>query len=98
MLQNGRLQVARINEISEKGLSFLYDGQRGANSGESVVVDILFLEEDIFWHQIPCSIVSDQPVEGMVPLNMHYRRRCGVMFEDLNSSQLLQLNAVVLQK
>ena len=91
LIQDEEAHVAKIQDISENGLSFFYNGPTETfNNIEEV--DILLMDGDIFWSHVPCSIIASQEYEAEPELkaiqNIH---RCSVRFASLKQSQLQDL-------
>lgn len=87
-------KVAKISEISCSGLSFLYSGG-DVNLSEKLRMDILFLDEDIFWQQVPGSVVYDTVCGDYMPLCEQQKKRFGVKFDRLTAEQRTWLEQFV---
>lgn len=82
--------VARVGDVSPLGLSFFHDGSEGCMRGQ-VDLDILFLQENIFWQHVPCSVVADTSRVADRSADGRYKRRYSVKFDMLTSEQELWL-------
>lgn len=79
-------EIAPVGEVSCTGLSFLYNGSRTEFSGK-LIMDILFLPQDVFWPRVPCLVISDIIPPAPPESYRKQKRRLGVKFDRLTHDQ-----------
>lgn len=97
LFKQGGTQLAKIIDVSETGLTFIYD-ENEIELGSSVDLDVLFMKEDIFWPHVQCAIVSNIMCRVPRQQGAVRQRRCCVRFNNLTPRQLSQLRRVIHQQ
>jgi len=85
-------QVGKIIDISVDGLSFVCrEFDLPINS--TVEMDILIMDEDLFFANVPCIIVAKDVYDDVINFGSARMKRCGVKFNPLKANERLQLNS-----
>jgi len=88
-LRSGFEKVGKVNDISIKGLSFLYLSENieaGSNS-DSSRVDIFLSKNNFYLTNVPCKIVYDIPNHISSKNHSVMTYRCGLYFGKLSKIQ-----------
>ncbi|MEW6288562.1 MAG: PilZ domain-containing protein [Thermodesulfobacteriota bacterium] len=86
------LKIGKIIDISVDGLSFICrECDLPINS--PVEMDILIMDKDLFFANVPCVIVAKNVYDDMVNFGSTRMKRCGVKFNSLKITERLQLDS-----
>ena len=92
---NNTVEIGNIIDVSEGGLSFFSNDGRFYEN-QSVNLDILVIDENVFLEGIKSEVVSDTVTEDFPGSRNHtIANRYGVKFENLQSFQLRQLKKLI---
>lgn len=87
-------QIGKIIDISVDGLSFICrECDLPVNS--TVEMDILIMDKDLFFANVPCLIVSKNVYDDVINFGATRMHRCGVKFNPLKANERLQLNSLI---
>lgn len=86
-------QIGKIIDISVDGLSFICrECDLPINS--PVEMDILIMDKDLFFANVPCVIVAKNVYDDMANFGSTHMKRCGVKFNSLKVTERLQLDSL----
>ena len=87
-------KVGRIIDITPEGLSFRYfhDASQTADDSQKVITVSIFREDGFSLMDLPCRIVTDQPLLREYKFNLVRMYRCHLRFEGLTARQKAQLD------
>jgi hypothetical protein len=86
-------QIGKIVDISVDGLSFTCrECDLPINS--PVEMDILIMDKDLFFANVPCVIVAKNVHDDMANFGSTRMKRCGVKFNSLKVTERLQLDSL----
>jgi hypothetical protein len=86
-------QIGKIIDISVDGLSFICRECDLPING-TVEMDILIMDKDLFFPNVPCIIVSKNVYDDVINFGPTTMKRCGVKFNSLKAKDRLQLNSL----
>jgi hypothetical protein len=91
LLKNNSSKLGQIKNISRGGLAFSYivDGEQ---MHDSFKVDIFISNLGYCLKDIPSKKISDLHVDNKLPFSTFSIRQVGIQFNELNHSQLSQLD------
>ena len=91
LLRNNSSKLGQIKNISKGGLAFSYIAN-GEQMNESFKVDIFINKIGFCLKDVPSKIISDFHIGNRLPFSTFSIRQAGIQFNELNHSQLLQLD------
>lgn len=95
MQPNNSIEIGNIIDVSEGGLSF-FSNESHLCMEQSLNMDILVIEENIFLEGIRSEVVSDTVTEDFPGnRNPQIANRYGVKFENLQNFQIRQLKKLI---
>ncbi|MGD9082868.1 MAG: PilZ domain-containing protein [Desulfobacterales bacterium] len=91
LLKNSSSKLGQIKNISRGGLAFSYivDGEQ---IHESFKVDIFMSNIGYCLRDVPSKKISDFHIDNRLPFSTFSIRQAGIQFNELNYSQLSQLD------
>ena len=91
LLKNNSSKLGQIKNISKGGLAFSYivDGEQ---MHELFKVDIFISNRGFYLKDIPSKKISDFHIDNKLPFSTFSIRQAGIQFNELNHSQLSQLD------
>jgi hypothetical protein len=91
LLKNSSSKLGQIKNISRGGLAFSYivDGEQ---MHESFKVDIFMSNIGYCLRDVPSKKISDFHIDNRLPFSTFSIRQAGIQFNELNYSQLSQLD------
>lgn len=90
------VRIGRILDISSKGLSVRYSGEKGWLN-DIHQIDVLFVDTYDYLSKLPVQIVSDNKLTDASSTNNKEERRCGLQFRNLSGQQLFKLEQFILK-
>ncbi|MEA1946457.1 MAG: PilZ domain-containing protein [Thermodesulfobacteriota bacterium] len=91
LLKNNSSKLGQIKNISRGGLAFTYI-VNGEAMHESFKVDIFISGRGFCLKDIPSKKISDFHINNKLPFTTFAIRKVGIQFNELNQSQLSQLD------
>ena len=92
---NSAVEIGNIIDLSEGGLSF-FSNECHLRTEQTLNMDILVIDENIFLEGIKSEVVSDTVSEDFPGSKYHQKaNRYGVRFENLQSFQMRQLKKLI---
>ncbi len=91
LLKNNSSKLGQIKNISRGGLAFNYI-VNGEEMHESFKVDIFISGQGFCLKDIPSKKISDLHINNKLPFSTFAIRKVGIQFNELNQSQLSQLD------
>jgi len=90
------VRIGRILDISRKGLSVRYFGEKGWLN-DTHQIDVLFVDAYDYMSKLPVQIVSDNELIDKNFPNSKEERRCSMQFRDLSYQQLIEIEQFILK-
>ena len=91
LLKNNSSKLGQIKNISRGGLAFSYIVDED-QMNESFKVDIFISKKGYCLKDVPSKKVSDLHIDNRLPFSTFSIRQARIKFNELNPSQLLQLD------
>ena len=94
LLKNNSSKLGQIKNISRGGLAFNYI-VNGEEMPESFKVDIFISGRGFYLKDLPSKKISDFHINNKLPFSTFAIRKVGIQFNELNQSQLSQLDNLI---
>ena len=91
LLKNNSSKLGQIKNISKGGLAFSYIVDE-EQMNDSFKVDIFITDSGYCLKDVPSKKISDFHIDNRLPFSTFSIRQAGIQFNELNQSQLSQLD------
>lgn len=96
MQPHNSVEIGNIIDVSEGGLSFFISNGCDIRMKQSLNIDILVIDENVFLEGVKSEVVSDTVTEAFPGYRNHQiTNRYGVKFENLQNFQVQQLKKLI---
>lgn len=94
LIMDEKTCIGKIVDVSVDGLAFICS-EADPPPSRSIMVDILIMDRDLFWSNVPCTVVAIDEYQERGGRGMGEIRRWGVKIDYLNEYERHRLTSFV---